>query len=84
MPEVLRVGAFRVAVLFPPREHGPAHVHVTSPTGIVVIELETPKQHQRVRKIEGMSRADVRWAERIVSENTEMLLARWREIWGEA
>ena len=29
MPIVFRLDGFEVVILLPPREHGPAHVHVT-------------------------------------------------------
>jgi hypothetical protein len=72
-----------VAVLFPPREYKPAHVQVTSATGVVVIELANGALPQGVRKIEHMSRPDICRAERIVADNTELLLTRWRQIWDE-
>lgn len=83
MPTVLRVDGFRVMILFPPREHPPAHVHVVKGDGTVVIELAVGVVPQRVREIHAMNRADVRRAEEIVAEHTNMLLTKWREIWGE-
>ena len=35
----MRVGAYRVVIWLPPREHGPPHVHVQTTSGEVVIEL---------------------------------------------
>jgi hypothetical protein len=84
MPTVLRVSGFRVVILFPPREHKPAHVHVISATGVVVITLANAREGtpQLIRKIDGMSRADVRRAERIVAEHADVLWTEWRRIWG--
>ena len=46
---------FSVVVLLPPREHGPAHVHVRRAGGEAVIELRS----FAVRKVERMRNADV-------------------------
>jgi hypothetical protein len=35
MPTVLVQGGFKVRILLPPREHGPAHVHVHKAGGLV-------------------------------------------------
>ena len=63
MPTVFRVGSFRVLILFPPREHSPAHVHVVNADGLVVIELATEQRPQRTMREDGMKKADVRRAE---------------------
>jgi hypothetical protein len=49
--------------------------------GFVVIELAHDGCPQSVRTSVGMSRPDVRRAERIVTEHSAMLLERWSEIW---
>jgi hypothetical protein len=79
MPTVLRVDGCRVSVLLPPREHGPAHVHVKRGGGKVVVELHT----LRIRKIQGdISDADVRRAVRIVEYHMDTLLQEWRKYHG--
>jgi hypothetical protein len=82
MPTVLRVGAFRVLILFPPREHSPPHVHVVNADGVAVIYLAGHGRPQRTDRIEGMKSPDVRKAERIVRENAAWLLEKWGAIHG--
>ena len=82
MPTDLRVGKFRVLILFPPREHAPPHVHVVSAGGIAVITLAHNANKQRTMRLEGMTRADARQAERIVADHTTQLLEQWRLIHG--
>lgn len=78
MPTVLRVDGFRFLILLPPREHGPAHVHVERGGATMIVELLT----LLVRDVRGMSDADVRKAVRIVEENDGTLIAEWRRIHG--
>ncbi|HXT16307.1 MAG TPA: DUF4160 domain-containing protein [Gemmatimonadaceae bacterium] len=82
MPAVLRLGGFRVLVLFPPREHPPPHVHVVNADGIAVIQLVQERKCQTTMRVDGMKPRDVRKAEQIVTEHTALLLKRWREIHG--
>ena len=60
-------GGFSVLVLLLPREHGPAHVHVTNAGTEVVIELESQEQMQRVRNVFAMRPGDVVTAFRLVA-----------------
>ena len=82
MPTVLRVGKFRVLILFPPRERAPPHVHVMSAGGLAVIALAGNANKQRTIRLDGMTRTDARQAERIVAEHTGQLLEEWRLIHG--
>ena len=82
MPTVLRFDGFRVLILFPPREHPPAHVHVVKGDGLCVIELARGSKAQRTVKVVDMNSADVRRAERIVADHTTLLLNEWRTIHG--
>lgn len=59
MPKILERNGFRVIVLLPPREHGPAHVHVEKAGTRVVINLPDGKQGLSVRKVYKMRDADV-------------------------
>jgi hypothetical protein len=47
----------------------------------MLINLAADGRPQSIRKIVGMKRSDVRRAERIVADNTDYLLQRWKEIW---
>jgi hypothetical protein len=78
VPTVLRVDGFRLIVLLPPREHGPAHVHVSRAGGAVTVELLT----LAVRDVRGMTDAEVRAAVRIVAANEGILIAEWRKYHG--
>ncbi|MCU1381736.1 MAG: hypothetical protein JWL71_433 [Acidobacteria bacterium] len=78
MPIVLRVDGFDVVVLLPPREHGPAHVHVRKAGKEVVIVLSS----LAVRKVEGMRSADVVTAVGIVADHSAELLNAWRKYHG--
>ena len=78
VPTVLRVDGFRFLILLPPREHGPAHVHVVRDDGTMVVELLA----LQVRDVRGMTDADVRKAVRIVEEYEGTLIAEWRRIHG--
>lgn len=82
MPTVLRVGGFGVLVLFPPREHPPARVHVVNASGLVVINLATKGKTQTIVRVDGMSKQETRQASRIVAEHTEALMDAWRRIHG--
>lgn len=82
MPTVLREGGFRVLILFPPREHPPPHVHVVKGEGIAIIRLGTGDARQLTLRVERLTAADRRNAERIVREHTEVLMREWRRIHG--
>jgi hypothetical protein len=77
MPIVLRVDGFEVVILLPPREHGPAHVHVRKAGELVVINLDVIS----IRKVR-MGTPNVRAALRIVAEHRDHLLAEWKRIHG--
>ena len=78
MPTVRNVDGFDLVILLPPREHGPAHVHVRKAGCEVVILLSS----LRVRKVEGMRSPDVVTAVGIVANHQSELLAAWRKHHG--
>lgn len=78
MPTVLRVDGFRLVILLPPREHGPAHVHVYKAGGVVAIELVT----LTVRDVRDLSNRDVRAAVAVVAAHQEFLSGEWRRYHG--
>jgi hypothetical protein len=84
MPVVLRINGFRILVLLPPREHGPAHVHVVKANGLVVIGLAYRGEQQQIRRIREMRTSDVLAAFRLVETHTAELIAAWRKYHGEA
>lgn len=62
-------------------DHVPAHVHVFG-SGEVKIDLQGPNDAPALVWVVGMTRAEVRKAMQIVTENRESLIARWRSIHG--
>jgi hypothetical protein len=77
MPAVLREDGFVVVIFHPPREHGPAHVHVFKGEGEVIIELDPIE----VREVY-MRTKDAVAAVELVDAHRAELLDRWREIHG--
>lgn len=92
MPTVVVAGAFRVLILNPPREHGPAHVHVLKGRGggesEALVNLGQPGtpggrwEAISLREVRGMAAKDVIRAVRLVEANLELLRQRWGEIHG--
>lgn len=78
MPTIFRLDGFVVLVLNPPREHGPAHVHVAKAGGEVLINIPAVA----IREVRGMKPADVRRAVAIVAERVDDCVAKWEEIHG--
>ncbi len=62
-------------------DHEPAHVHVFG-DGHAKINLIGPGDGPELVWVEGMKRAEVRQAVRLVVERRDDFLARWREIHG--
>lgn len=77
MPIVLRAAGFDVSIYLPPREHGPAHVHVRRAGEKIVIWLD-PIGIRDMR----MSDANVRAGLRLVAQHRDYLLAEWRRFHG--
>lgn len=84
MPTVLNADGFQVRIRLPPREHGPAHVHVRKARAVVVIDLPDGDRPLGIRTVRRMRAVDVVAAVRLVEANAEMLLEQWRRYHGEA
>ena len=92
MSTVVTVGAFRVRVLNPPREHGPAHVHVVKGRGRgggeVLVNLGEPQTRGgawgsvSVREVRRLSDADVVRAVEVVQDHLDKLREEWVKIHG--
>lgn len=63
------------------QDHEPAHVHVMG-DGHAKINLLGPDGAPELVWADGMTRAEVRRAMRIVAEQQAVLIARWRTIHG--
>ena len=80
MPEVFRQGSFVVRVLLPPREHGPAHVHVECPDGVVVVTLEP---RIGIRELYGKVKPNtVRDVLTAIHDRYDECIAGWRKYHG--
>jgi len=77
MVTVHREGGFRVAIYR--NDHEPAHVHVIK-DGEVIVNLAGADGLPEVRKVERATKADVRKALRIVTDQRDYLLSKWQEI----
>ena len=72
MLPVLEQDGFQIKVFLPPREHGPAHVHVHKAGGVAVINLPDATQALTLRSVsKKMRNADVVAAVRLVEANVE-------------
>ncbi|MEO5816301.1 MAG: DUF4160 domain-containing protein [Gemmatimonadaceae bacterium] len=78
MPNVFEADGFHIAVLLPPREHGPAHVHVTKAGEEISVNLEPVG----LRKDYGMRPANIVKAVRLVEANVKLLVTEWRKYHG--
>ena len=72
-PVILRRNGFVFRIFFPPREHGPAHVHVRKGGAEAVISLADAS----VRDAGSMRAADLSRAQAIVQARREELLEIW-------
>ncbi len=79
MITVHRANGFNIVIFVD--DHEPAHVHVFG-DGHAKINLLGVDGMLEIVAIEGMKRGDVRRAMRIVVEQLDYLLARWRDIHG--
>lgn len=79
MPKVHEARGFRVYIRHPPREHGPAHVHVQHASGEVVVHIGTGAALEPFRVFGAIRDADVVRAVRIVEAIEEFLLTEWRK-----
>jgi hypothetical protein len=82
LPTVIRSGGFAVRILFPPREHGPPHVHVVKGGAEVVIRLGERGGRVRLVEVHGMKTSDAVRAVRLVERWNEELLAMWKVAHG--
>jgi hypothetical protein len=82
MTKAFEEDGFRFYIRNPPREHGPAHVHVAKAGAEVVINLNPSEGDDLVREVYKMRDADVVKAVRLVEANIDLLLKVWRQIHG--
>ncbi|MFN4770438.1 DUF4160 domain-containing protein [Gemmatimonas sp.] len=83
LPTVLRHHGFRIVIYVPPREHGPAHVHVFRTAGEeLVIWLGDASTGPSIGDAVGMRDADAVKAFRVVEAHHAFLLACWRAYHG--
>ena len=82
MPEVLRESGFVFMIYSPPREHGPAHVHVHKSGTVAVLSLGDERTPVFPLRVSRMSRRDVLKVVRMAQANREKLLTEWEKLHG--
>lgn len=65
-------------------EHWPPHVHVIAPEAQAKISLGEARQRPHVLVNDGLTPRQLNWALTEIGRNRELLLTRWREIYGDA
>jgi hypothetical protein len=79
LPTILTLNGFQVRIRT--NDHIPAHVHVHRDSGEAKIQLGiNGKQPQLIKVSPQMSNPEAKKALRLVEENNEELLQRWKEI----
>lgn len=82
MPTVDREGPFRVIIY--PNDHEPAHVHLLTGDGTIVVNLLGREGQPELRELYGnVGRRIVRQALELVAQRREQYLARWHDLHGE-
>jgi len=79
MVTIHRAGGLRIVIFL--NDHEPAHVHVFG-DGHAKINLTGPGDAPELVWAEGMNRAEIRRAMRVVAQHRAAFLERWRQIHG--
>lgn len=82
MPKIYDENGFVVYVLLPPREHGPAHVHIERGGGEARILLGDHNTAPSIWDLRGMRARDAGKALRIVAANQAEFLQQWEKHHG--
>jgi len=83
MPTIVEEDGCQIKVFLPPREHGPAHVHVSNAGGVAIINLPDATQSLTVRSVsKKMRNADVIAAVRLVEVHVATCWKHWRKYHG--
>lgn len=82
MPTIFRFRGLRVVIYT--NDHRPPHVHVIGPGREARIALGDERERPWLMSNEGLSRRQAAAALLKVSENRDLLIQRWREIYGDA
>jgi Domain of unknown function (DUF4160) len=80
MVTVLRQDGFRLVIYLD--DHDPPHVHVYAGGADAKIALQSPGGRPAVIRAHAMTRGELRKALQLVTEQQDMLLAKWEEIHG--
>ena len=76
MPELFRF--FGIRFFFFSNEHLPIHVHIKNADGSARFEVNPLKLLEN----KGIKSKDIHLAESIIEENTEVIINRWNEYFG--
>ena len=77
MPVVLRFGRFKFIIY--PKDHAPAHIHVVAGTAEAKFDLKTGK----CIAAWGFAEHTLKHLQRIVRDNSDLLLEAWKDYEGE-
>lgn len=67
-----------------PNDHEPAHVHLRTSNGTIVVNLLGEGDQPELRELyDGVSKRVVRQALELVAQRQEQYLMRWREMHGD-
>jgi hypothetical protein len=81
MPTVLRVPGYRVVIY--PNDHRPAHIHVESPEGSCVFNLNCPDGPFEVRELYALASQQVARLARAIEPEIFLLCRAWWRIHGQ-
>lgn len=77
MPVVIRIGRFKIVIY--PKDHAPAHVHVLAENAEAKFELKSGKCIAAI----GYASHTLNELERLVKENSDLLMEAWKTYEGE-
>jgi hypothetical protein len=79
-PTIVEEDGFQSKVFLPPREHGPAHVHVSKAGEVAIVTLPHATQSLMVQSVsKKMRNANVVAAVRLVEAHVDMSWMHWRK-----
>lgn len=79
MPEIFRF--FGYSFFFYSREHEPVHVHVEGNDGYAIYDLVGSAFV--LREAQGIKTNDLKKIEAVISDNSDIIIKRWKEHFGQ-
>jgi len=81
MPTILRVPGYRVVIY--PNDHRPAHIHVESPQGSCVFNLNCPEGPFELRALYALAERQVMRLGQLLENDIFLLCRAWGKIHGQ-